>query len=213
MGKMCIDRRRRAAAGFAAGLLLLSLAPAALASTTASLTVVTSGTASHNGTVTISFNGFSESLHSDSTSTANSMASAIAVKFSRDYLASGLCAAARGNVINFKLKTGTFSSITIAAPGSSFGFSHSGFLPGNAVHTITLSNIGNQPTAIQSIVIGGTNASDFSITGNNCPLSLFAGDFCAVTVTFTPTAPGARTAILVVSGSTSSSTITLLGAS
>jgi hypothetical protein len=58
--------------------------------------------------------------------------------------------------------------------------------------SLLLTNSGNTSLAITSIAITGTNAGDFAQT-NNCPSSLPSDGSCTVTVTFTPTAVGART--------------------
>jgi FG-GAP-like repeat/Abnormal spindle-like microcephaly-assoc'd, ASPM-SPD-2-Hydin/FG-GAP repeat len=75
--------------------------------------------------------------------------------------------------------------------------------------SVTLSNAtGTAPLSITSIVIGGTNAGDFSQT-NTCGTSVVAGGSCSITVSFKPTATGLRSATLTltddnnaVSGST-----------
>jgi len=61
---------------------------------------------------------------------------------------------------------------------------------------ITLANTGNAPLNLSGISILGTNSSDFSQT-NNCGSSLVASGNCTVSVTFTPTAAGSRTANLI----------------
>jgi hypothetical protein len=65
----------------------------------------------------------------------------------------------------------------------------------SASQTFTLTN--NQPKAlsIPSIVIGGTNPSDFA-ESNNCIGSVSAGASCSIIVTFTATAAGASTGTL-----------------
>jgi hypothetical protein len=96
---------------------------------TAAITVNSSGPVAGPATITISFNGFSETLHYDKSSSATSVASAFAVMFSRDYLkSSGLCAAASGNAITFKLKQGAFQPITISGTGTAFQLVPAGFL-------------------------------------------------------------------------------------
>jgi hypothetical protein len=70
----------------------------------------------------------------------------------------------------------------------------------SAAQTVTLTNSGTAPLTISSIGVTGTNAGDFAQT-NTCPLSpstLAAGANCSITVTFTPTATGSRSANLAV---------------
>jgi hypothetical protein len=65
---------------------------------------------------------------------------------------------------------------------------------------IMLVNTGNAALSISSISITGANASDFSLK-NACGSSLTPGASCNVSVTFTPTAGGSRTASVSVSDS------------
>lgn len=61
----------------------------------------------------------------------------------------------------------------------------------SAPQTVTLTNTGNAPLAITSVVASG----DFSQT-KDCQPVVDAGQHCTVTVTFTPTASGSRTGSL-----------------
>src|SRR5215469_15904695 len=70
----------------------------------------------------------------------------------------------------------------------------------SAAQMLTLTNTGTASLTLSSIVISGTNSSDFSQT-NNCPSSsssLASGGSCSISVTFTPAAAGARNASVVV---------------
>jgi len=73
----------------------------------------------------------------------------------------------------------------------------------SAAQTVTLTNQGSQPLAITSIADLGAAAADYArpagAAGGTCPTaagSLAALSSCTVTVTFTPTAAGARNATL-----------------
>jgi hypothetical protein len=63
----------------------------------------------------------------------------------------------------------------------------------SAPQPVTLSNTTGLPVNISSIVISGTNGSDFGQT-NDCGSSLPAGGTCIINVTFTPSQLGPRTA-------------------
>jgi hypothetical protein len=65
----------------------------------------------------------------------------------------------------------------------------------SAPQTTTLKNIGSAPLAITSFTIAGTNAGDFVQT-NNCPSTLASNANCQISVVFTPTAGGTRSANL-----------------
>lgn len=62
--------------------------------------------------------------------------------------------------------------------------------------TVTLSNPGTAGLTINSIGVGGPSASDFVVGANTCGSSLAAGANCTITIAFTPTASGARSASL-----------------
>ena len=94
---------------------------------TASITVSGSIQPGDSSSITVSFNGFTETVHYDSTSTANSVASAFAAMFSRDYLRFGLCASATRNLITFKLKQGTFTLPAVTDSNLSFQLAPAGF--------------------------------------------------------------------------------------
>lgn len=90
----------------------------------------------------------------------------------------------------------TFASQTISTTSTS--------------QTVTLSNTGSAALNISAIALTGTNAADFAQT-NNCGVALAAAATCSISVTFKPSAAGARTASLVVtdnSGNNASSSQT-----
>jgi hypothetical protein len=78
--------------------------------------------------------------------------------------------------------------------------------------TISVQDNQKVTLTITSITITGTNSGDYAQT-NTCGSSLLKGARCAVTVTFTPSAKGNRTATLTVTDSavTSPQTAPLTG--
>ena len=84
----------------------------------------------------------------------------------------------------------------------------------SAAKTATFKNTQTAPLTISGIAIsGGTAPTDYA-WGGTCPLSpntLAAGKTCKITVTFTPSALGSRTAVLTVTDSVSTSSIGLTG--
>jgi hypothetical protein len=60
--------------------------------------------------------------------------------------------------------------------------------------TITVSNVGPVTVNFSGIAIGGTNPGDFAIQSNTCGATLGPGTNCALGITFTPKAVGARSA-------------------
>lgn len=82
-----------------------------------------------------------------------------------------------------------------------------------APQPVTLTNSGNAPLQISSVVLGGSNLVDFSISSNNCSGTIAANASCAVSIVFSPLAVGLRTATLIFSDNAANSpqTITLNG--
>jgi hypothetical protein len=85
----------------------------------------------------------------------------------------------------------------------------------SASQSVTLFNTGLAVLRITAIGFTGTNPGDFSQT-NNCPIggNLGAGGSCRITVRFTPTAVGTRTAALSISTNdpgTPTATVSLSG--
>jgi len=67
----------------------------------------------------------------------------------------------------------------------------------SAGQSITVSNNGFSPVNFTSISVGGSNVGDFSQT-NTCGSSLAPSGTCTISVTFTPTALGNRTASVAI---------------
>jgi hypothetical protein len=66
-----------------------------------------------------------------------------------------------------------------------------------AAQTVTLSNTGGALLSISAITVGGQNPYAFA-QSNTCGTSVAAGANCAISVTFTPNAPGTFSASLSV---------------
>lgn len=88
--------------------------------------------------------------------------------------------------------TGTLAPVAGLSPAS-LTFASQTLNTTSAAQTITLTNTGNAALTISGIALTGTNAGDFAQT-NACPASLAANANCTISVTFKPTATGARTA-------------------
>ncbi len=82
----------------------------------------------------------------------------------------------------------------------------------SAAQSITLTNSGTATLSITSIAITGTNSGDFAET-NTCGSSVNANATCTVSVTFTPTAAGSRTANVSITDNATGSpqTVSLTG--
>jgi hypothetical protein len=78
----------------------------------------------------------------------------------------------------------------------------------SAALTVTLTDNGTADLTITSIVVGGTNATDFVIKTNTCPTSptkLAMGTSCAISVTFTPAANGPRSGLITITDAAANS--------
>jgi ASPM-SPD-2-Hydin domain-containing protein/HYDIN/CFA65/VesB family protein/centrosomal CEP192-like protein len=88
------------------------------------------------------------------------------------------------------------------APGTSFNptslsFGNQGTGTTSPAQTVTVTNNGNTSLHITSVGFTGTNASDFAKSADTCTGQAIAVNAtCTVSVTFTPTATGARSASL-----------------
>lgn len=76
-----------------------------------------------------------------------------------------------------------------------------------AAQIITVANTGANPATLNAPTISG----DFSIAANTCGATLAADTACSISITFTPTASGARTGVLTVTDSAGTQTAQLNG--
>ena len=65
----------------------------------------------------------------------------------------------------------------------------------SAAQSVTLSNSGNAALSVSGLALSGSNPGDF-VQSNNCGASVAAGANCTISITFTPSATGSRTAAL-----------------
>ena len=80
-----------------------------------------------------------------------------------------------------------------AVSGTTLSFASQAIGTPSAAQSVTLSNTGNAPLNIASIIATG----DFAVS-NTCGATLAAGGNCAINVTFTPTVAGARSGSLTI---------------
>jgi len=64
--------------------------------------------------------------------------------------------------------------------------------------TVTLSNVSGTTISITGIAITGTNSTDFAVSSTTCGSTLAGKGSCTISVTFTPTASGTRSAAVTV---------------
>ncbi|HRW08390.1 MAG TPA: choice-of-anchor D domain-containing protein, partial [Caldilineaceae bacterium] len=63
---------------------------------------------------------------------------------------------------------------------------------------VTIESLGDVSLSINTISLSGTDAGQFAISSNDCGASVSAGGSCTVQMTFSPTASGSRSALLVI---------------
>jgi len=97
---------------------------------------------------------------------------------------------------------GTAPSVTFSTSTISFGTISVGTT--SPAGGVTLFNMGNATLSISSITITGTNAADFAQT-NTCGAAVMAANNCTISVTFTPSAAGTRTAAISITDSATGS--------
>jgi hypothetical protein len=98
--------------------------------------------------------------------------------------------------------TGTTPAASLMPATLSFGSQQVG--TSSMPQNITLTDTGTAPLTITAIAIGGGNPGDFNQT-NTCPSTLAAGSNCVISVTFSPTATGSRSATVSVTDNASDS--------
>ena len=86
-------------------------------------------------------------------------------------------------------------AITLSATTVSFGTVAIGR---STSRSVTLTNTGGSAGSIASFAIGGANPGDFSLQGCSAGTALAAGSSCTLTVTFTPTGSGTRSASVAI---------------
>jgi hypothetical protein len=94
--------------------------------------------------------------------------------------------------------TGIGTSVQLAPSNLAFATQKVGTK--SSPKNVTLTNTGTSALSITSITIVGLNPTDFTQT-NTCGTSVGAGKTCTISVTFGPTATGARAATVSVADS------------
>jgi hypothetical protein len=94
--------------------------------------------------------------------------------------------------------TGASSADGVNLSPSSLAFSNQPVEMTSTAQTVTLTNNSTTALSISNLAVTGANSSDF-VQNNNCGSSVAVGANCTIVVLFTPSAIGARTAVLSVS--------------
>jgi hypothetical protein len=181
------------------------------ASSTQSVTLTNSGTAAATGLSVAITGDFSVQTNTCPASLAGSSSCTISVKFTPTATGS------RTGTLTVTDSAGT-QTVGLSGTGSSgvslssgtVSFGNQGMGTTSAAKPVTLSNGSGVADASLTISITGTNPGDFKQT-NTCGTSLAGSSSCTISVTFAPTAMGARSATLNVTGSAGTQTSSLSG--
>ena len=92
------------------------------------------------------------------------------------------------------------TSLSVSPASLSFGNQTGGTSAAQVVTLTDIADIGAQPVSIESIAVNGTDAGDFAQT-TTCGSSLAVGASCTISITFTPTQLGSRTASVTITDS------------
>jgi sugar lactone lactonase YvrE len=108
------------------------------------------------------------------------------------------------------IPTGT--QLLAAGPDGLLQFGSDAIGTTTAALNVTLENTGDTPLSLGTTVatVTGTDAADFALTSSTCGYNLQPGKTCVLSVTFDPTATGARTASLSVPTNATGSPQTVL---
>jgi Transmembrane protein 131-like N-terminal len=106
---------------------------------------------------------------------------------------------------------GTVPGITIGTSTLDFGAQTVG--TASTPKSVTITSSGTAPLSMGDVKLAGANPGEFTLTENCSFRGHMPGDTCTVTVTFKPTAPGTRTAAVVIDSNAAGSphTVTLTG--
>ena len=140
-------------------LMILGFGRYAVAATSGSLTVTGAEQPGDSGTITVAFDGYSESVGYGAYSSATSIASALGAMFSRDFTAS-LCVHATGTTISFTSKTGAaLGPIHVTGSTTSFQIITSGWPSGLPSAAVTLSSSSVSVTTNTTVTFTATVTS------------------------------------------------------
>jgi len=157
---------------------LFGLSARALATTKATITVA--GTEQQvsgvwdTASITISFNGFTETVSPGQYATSASIASAFAAKFARDDTSNGLSAqvicGSSSSLITFALASGTYGPVSVTGSTTSFQMTPAGFQTGPISDTGTV-----------TLTVGGVAAATTPYGASSTPSSIASGLASGVT--------------------------------
>ncbi|MBZ5507999.1 MAG: choice-of-anchor D domain-containing protein [Acidobacteriia bacterium] len=106
--------------------------------------------------------------------------------------------------------TGLISGPAVQLTPTSLSFGIQAVGTTSSARTINVTNVGSVALSIASISVTGTNRANFAQT-NTCGTSVAVGATCTISVTFTPSAAGPRTAAVTLKDGAGTQTVALDG--
>jgi trimeric autotransporter adhesin len=107
--------------------------------------------------------------------------------------------------------TGVTGTSGISASPTSLSFGSQAVGTTSTAQTITVHNTGTTTLSAIGWQLTGANQPSFSIVSNSCSAPLGAGATCTIGVTFNPPGAGAKSAIVNITSSAGSPTVSLSG--
>src|ERR1019366_5230989 len=101
--------------------------------------------------------------------------------------------------------TGTGQTKTLSFSPTSLTYAAQTDGTTSVAQSVTVNSIGTASVTLSNIQLTGANAADYAISANTCGPTLASGANCSVSITFTPSATGTRTAALTLTGDASGS--------
>lgn len=89
---------------------------------------------------------------------------------------------------------GVLPTVVLSPPNFNFGSQAVSTTSGITAFTVTNNGVG--AATISSVSVIGTDASQFTIVSTNCITTLAPQDTCSISVTFHPSSPGAKSAVI-----------------
>ncbi|MGA2631822.1 MAG: choice-of-anchor D domain-containing protein, partial [Terriglobia bacterium] len=102
------------------------------------------------------------------------------------------------NIAAYGLLVSPASAPAVSLSATSLSFGNQLVSTASAAQTVTVSNGGGAPLVITTVLLGGTNPGDFSMTENCSNATLAPSGNCTVSVTFTPSLLGPESAAITI---------------
>jgi hypothetical protein len=103
--------------------------------------------------------------------------------------------------------TGTAVPVPVISTSSAIAFGDQIINATSTAQSLTISNTGTATLAISAITLTGTNTANFTLTGQSACTSIAPAGSCTLTITFTTSTVGAKTAQINISSNTQAAAV------